>query len=145
MFLWIHNNWAEFSMHQKDHQITSDVSVRFHLVLCLFSIDVFWIGLRSRLTLSWMAVKTINTKVIRRFMLNHVLYYHFSEKQPWKTLFHFQFGLLFFDICCLFWQNGAWPPVVGAWRRTRQQNKCQKKVEIKSWITFSMVVFWENG
>ena len=35
-----------------------------------------------RLTLSFMAVEMVNTKVIRRLMLNHVLNCHFSEKQP---------------------------------------------------------------
>ena len=145
MFLWIHNNWAEFSMHQKDHQITSDVSVRFHLVLCLFSIDVFWIGLRSRLTLSWMAVKTINTKVIRRSMLNHVLYYHFSEKQLWKTLFNFWFQL-FFDICFVDEFVVRCQRLAATHHFVKTNNKCQKKeVQIESGITFSIVVFRKNG
>ena len=99
----------------------------------------------SRITRTWISVETNETKLIRRLSLNHICFNHFPKKVCWKKFFHFQFGLLFFDICCLFWQNGAWPPVVGAWRRTRQQNKCQKKVEIKSWITFSMVVFRKNG
>ena len=48
-----------------------------------------------------MAVKMLNTKVIHRSIMNHILLNHFSEKQLWKTLFHFQFGLLFltFVVC----------------------------------------------
>ena len=52
-----------------------------------------------RLTTCWMAVKTINTKVICCFMLNHILYYHFSEKttmenviQLFKIFFQGLFG-----------------------------------------------------
>ena len=40
----------------------------------------------TRITLESMAVETNNTKNISNFMLNHVLYYHFSEKQPSKKL-----------------------------------------------------------
>ena len=36
-----------------------------------------------------MAVKTINMKVIHCSILNHILSYHFSEKQFLKKLFNF--------------------------------------------------------
>ena len=38
------------------------------------------------------------------------------------SIWTFNFSLSKFDICCVFWQNGARPLVVGAWSQTRQQN-----------------------
>ena len=65
-----------------------------------------------------MAVKTINTKVIRRFMLNHVLNHHFSEKQPSKKL-HIQLFKIFFQglfgQCRILGSHAD-----GSWRRPRR-------------------------
>ena len=51
------------------------------------------------------------------------------------SIWTFNFSLSKFDICCLFWQNGAWLLVVGAWSRTRQQNVNKDNLKMKSWIT----------
>ena len=45
-----------------------------------------------------MEVKMINTKVIHRLMLNHVLHYHFSEKQLPRFIFNF---LRYFFRACM--------------------------------------------
>ena len=112
-----------------------------------FGLDFFKFSdpLWGRLTPSWMAVKTINTKVIRRFMLNLVLYYHFSEKQLPRLIFNF---LRYFVMACLAirlpcrWLKAPVPKVWFDWCGTCQ--KCWKSC-IKSWTTFLMVVFQKNG
>ena len=61
------------------------------------------LGLLIRITLKFVAKNTNIIKVIQNFMAITLNFNHFSEKTCWKKLFHFQFELLFFDICCLFW------------------------------------------
>ena len=110
----------------------------------IFHLLTFSLYVCIRITLKFVAKKTNIIKVIQNFMAIRLYFNHFSEKTCWKKLFHFQFGLLFFDICCLFWQNGASAPVVGTCWRTRQQNKCQTKVQIKTWITSLGIVCQKN-
>ena len=91
-----------------------------------------------RITLKFVAKKTSIIKVIQNFMAIRLYFNHFSEKTCWKKLFHFQFGLLFFDICCLFWYGRRSSP-----RRqlvTSMSTKKESKLKIE--YLFSASPFW---
>ena len=55
--------------------------------------------IRVTMTRTCFASENVNTKVICRSIVNHVLLYHFPKITCWKKFFHFKFGLLLFDIC----------------------------------------------
>ena len=98
---------------------------------------IFAYSLFNRMTRTWNSVKMLLTKVICRSFLNHLLLYHFPKKVCWKKFSHFEFGLLFFDICCLLWFCRPAPV-----RHFITTNKCQKnKSKLKVEELFSANFF----